>query len=259
LALINIPNHDQDLARAFDSQAPRFEVAPVQSDPAALERLVRAAALPAGASILDAGCGPGLVSAAFLAAGYRVVGVDLSAEMIDRARKRCAAFGENVRFFQTSVYDQELDSLGLFDAALSRYVLHHVEDPRRFLERQIELLHSGGVLVVNDHITDPDPAVAAHHAALEIGRDRTHTRNLTGGELVDLFASVGLTEVRYTEEPFQLDFDEWFDRGTPSDTKESVRARLIGGPLIRGFRPRLMEKDSIKIDCFRAIVRGVKV
>jgi hypothetical protein len=34
-------DHDQALARAFDVQAPRFERAPVQSDPAALERLVR--------------------------------------------------------------------------------------------------------------------------------------------------------------------------------------------------------------------------
>ena len=34
-------DHGQALARAFDVQAPRFERAPVQSDPAALERLVR--------------------------------------------------------------------------------------------------------------------------------------------------------------------------------------------------------------------------
>ena len=77
--------HDQDLASAFDDQAAKFERAPVQSDPVALGRLVRAAALPAGSRILDAGCGPGLVSEALLAAGHRVVGVDLSAEMIARA------------------------------------------------------------------------------------------------------------------------------------------------------------------------------
>jgi 2-polyprenyl-3-methyl-5-hydroxy-6-metoxy-1,4-benzoquinol methylase len=56
--------------------------------------------------------------------------------MIDQARKRCAAYGESCRFLQMSVYDQSLDSLGPFDAALSRYVLHHVERPAQFLERQ---------------------------------------------------------------------------------------------------------------------------
>jgi SAM-dependent methyltransferase len=255
---MRMQDHDKDLAQAFDSQAPKFEVAPVQSDPAALERLVQAAALPLGSLVLDAGCGPGLVSAALLAAGHRVVGVDLSREMIERARVRCARHGEKARFFQVSVYDQSLEALGPFDAALSRYVLHHVEDPLRFVRRQIELLRPGGILIVNDHLTDPDPAVAAHHNAIEIARDRTHTRNLTGGELVDLFASAGLRDVRYLEEQFTLDFDEWFDRGTPSDTKEAVRDRLVSGPVIRSFRSSVVDGGSVRINCVRAIVRAAK-
>jgi SAM-dependent methyltransferase len=256
---MRMQDHDKQLAQAFDSQAPKFEVAPVQSDPAALERLVQAAALPYGSLVLDAGCGPGLVSAALLAAGHRVIGVDLSREMIERARARCAPHGERARFLQVSVYDQNYEALGPFDAALSRYVLHHVEDPLRFVRRQIELLRPGGILIVNDHLTDPDPAVAAHHNAIEIARDRTHTRNLTGGELVDLFARAGLVDVRYVEEPFTLDYDEWFDRGTPSETKDSVRARLLSGPVIRSFRPQRLEQGSVRIDCFRAIVRAMKV
>ena len=202
--------------------------------------------------------GPASCSAALLASGYRLVGVDLSREMVDRARKRWQAHGERAQFLQTSVYHQELDALGPFDAALSRYVLHHVQDPSRFLARQIELLRPNGILVVNDHVTDPDPTITAHHAALEIARDRTHTRNLTGGELVDLFASAGLSDIRYVEEAFTLDFDEWFDRGTPADTKAAVRDSLLKGPVVRSFRPQLGENGSIRIDGVRAIVRGVK-
>jgi SAM-dependent methyltransferase len=251
-------NRDQELALAFDSQAAKFEVAPVQSDPLALERLVRAADLPQGHRVLDAGCGPGLVSSALLNAGYRVVGVDLSQEMIERARRRCQPHREGTTFLQISVFDPSLDALGPFDAALSRYVLHHVQDPARFLRRQIELLVPGGILVVNDHITDPDPHVAAHHAKIELARNRTHTRNLTGGQMVDLFASAGLTDIRYVEEPFTLDFEEWFDRGTPSDTKDHVRDQLRTGPLIRSFCAHVLGDGSIRIDGIRAIVRGVK-
>jgi SAM-dependent methyltransferase len=251
-------DHDQALADAFDSQAPRFEAAPVQSDPIALARLVRAADLPIGGLVLDAGCGPGLVAAALLAAGARVVGVDLSAEMIERARGRCAPFGARARFLQASVFDPVVDPLGPFDAALSRYVLHHVVDPAAFLARQVELLRPGGVLVVSDHVTDPDPGRAAHHNAVEIARDRTHTRNLTGGQLVDLCAAAGLAAVRMVEESLVLDFDEWFDRGTPSEPKEAVRGRLLSGPVVRGFRPHLLATGAIRIDGIRAIVRGVK-
>jgi 2-polyprenyl-3-methyl-5-hydroxy-6-metoxy-1,4-benzoquinol methylase len=254
----SMSNHDQDLARAFDSQAPLFERAPVQSDPVALERLVREADFPPGCLVLDAGCGPGLVSAAFLQAGYRVVGVDLSQEMIERAVNRCAKYGDRARFFQSSVFDRALDPLGPFDAALSRYVVHHLIDPSAFLARQVELLRPGGALVVNDHLTDPDPVLAQHHAAIEIARDQTHTRNLTGGQLVDLFATSGLIDIRLVEESFTLDFDEWFDRGTPGEPKATVRDWLVAGPPTRSFRPLLLDNGSVRIDCFRAIVRGVK-
>lgn len=251
-------DHDQDLSRAFDSQAPKFERAPVQSDPAAIARLVSEAGLPPGGLVLDAGCGPGLVSAALLDAGVRLVGVDLSAEMIDRARQRCSRHGDRARFLQVSVFDGGLDALGPFDATLSRYVLHHIVDPAAFVARQAGLIRSGGVLVVNDHVTDPDPRIAAHHANIEIARDRTHTRNLTGGELVDLLAGAGLKDIRLVEEPFTLDFDEWFDRGSPAEAKQTVRDRLLAGPGIRSFRAQLQDDGSVRIDCVRAIVRGVK-
>src|SRR5262249_53496607 len=98
-------DHDRALASAFDDQAARFERAPVQSEPAALARLVDWADLPPGSSVLDAGCGPGLVSEALLAACHRVFGVDLSAEMIARARRRCGPFGDRARFEQVSLFD----------------------------------------------------------------------------------------------------------------------------------------------------------
>jgi cyclopropane fatty-acyl-phospholipid synthase-like methyltransferase len=247
--------HESDLSRAFDDQAARFERAPVQSDPEALARLVRFADLPADALILDAGCGPGLVAEAFLEVGGRVGGVDLSAEMIERARRRCERFGDRARFEQRSLYDPSFT--GPFDAAVSRYVLHHVEDHRAFLARQIGLLRPGGVLVLSDHTTDTDPARADWHNAIERQRDRTHTRNISPGAIVDLLAAAGLGEIRCVEEGFELDFDEWFDRGTPAADKAEVRARMLAGPGARGFTP-MPEGPSLKIACWRVLVRGVK-
>jgi SAM-dependent methyltransferase len=66
---------------------------------------------------------PGLVAAAFLEAGHSGVGVDLSAEMIARARKRCDFYGDRARFRKGSIYESAPE--GLFGAAVSRYVLHH--------------------------------------------------------------------------------------------------------------------------------------
>src|ERR671930_27918 len=246
--------HDEELARAFDAQAETFERAKVTRDAASLARFVEFAGLPRGARVLDAGCGPGLVAEAFLDAGCDVVGVDLSAEMVRRARQRCARFGARARFEQSSLFDLREDA---FDAALSRNVLHHVEDPRAFIARQVVLVRPGGKVLALDLTGDPDPLRDAWMQRIERDRDKTHVRTLTLGELVNLFAGAGLTDLLLREEEVELDFDEWFDRGTPAAPKEEVRSRLLAGTA-RGFAPRQRADGGVEIRGMRAAVRGVK-
>jgi SAM-dependent methyltransferase len=250
-----MPSHERDLAMAFDAQAEQFERAPVQADPGTLARLVEFAALPPDSWVLDAGCGPGLVAEAFLAAGHRVFGMDLSQEMVRRARSRCARFGPRAEFEVASVY--RLSRADVFDAAISRLVIHHVEDPAAFLRAQLAHVRAHGVIVVSDHEGDPEPTVAWWHQQIERGRDRTHTTSLTPGGLVDLFARAGLRELSLVEETFELDFDEWFDRGTPALPKEEVRALLLAGRA-RAFDPAVGPDGSISIRNGRVNVRGVK-
>ena len=245
--------HDEALSKAFDRQAPLFERSPVQTDAAALARLVAFAALPSGAHVLDAGCGPGLVAEAFLTAGCRVTGVDLSAEMVGRARARCARFGDRATFTQGRLDD--LPRGAGFDAAVSRFVLHHVQEPGAFLAAQAARVRPGGAVVASDHVGDPDPARARWHAEIELARDVTHVRCLSPGELLDAFARAGLGTLRLAEEPLDLDFDEWFDRGTPRATKDEVRRMLLAGRA-RGFEPVPRPDGGVTIRAVRALVRG---
>ena len=227
-------SHDRDLEQAFDAQAGKLERAPVHTDPAALARLVSFAGLAPGARVLDAGCGPGLVAEALLAAGHRVLGLDLSPEMIRRARERCARFGDRARFEQGSVL--ELAPAHPFDASISRFVLHHVEDPLGFVRRQVALVRPGGTVVACDHTGDPDGTAMFWMQGIERARDRTHVQNLTHGQIADLLVAAELEDVTLVEEPFQLDFDEWFDWGTPTCPKAEVRALVMVGKA-RGFSP----------------------
>ncbi len=246
--------HNENLAVAFDGQAERFEKAPVQTDRAALHRLLEFAGFPEGSRLIDAGCGPGLVAEVFLEAGHSVDGVDLSAAMVRRAVARNLRFGDRASFRQASLFEDQPSAR--YDAAYSRYVLHHVEDPRAFLRRQVELVVPGGLVVLSDQVTDPDGRRASWHQSIERDRDRTHTRHLAPGEILDRCAEAGLCDLRLTEEPFALDFDEWFDRGTPAVSKQEVRDRLLSGPGPRGFRPTLLEGGAVRIDCVRVLVRG---
>ena len=255
MATTNRDDQDARLAAAFDGQAARFERAPVQTDPEALARLVAFADFPPDSRICDVGCGPGLVSLVLLQAGHRIDGVDLSPEMIARARSRCATFGERARFEAGSIDAQTIPAT--FDGAISRYVLHHVDDARTFLLNQVRLIRPGGVLVLCDQTTDPHPDRAAEHTEMEARRDHSHTRNLTLGAIVDLCAGVGLESIRAVEEPFTLNFDEWFDRGTPTTPKAEVRDRMLAIPASRGFRVEPTSEGGLTIHSWRAIVRGV--
>ena len=246
---------DRILSDAFDAQAEKFERAPLQANAEALARLVAFADLPAASRILDAGCGPGLVAEAFLEAGHRVHGVDLSAEMVRRAGERCARFGGRARFEQGSALDLAADAP--FDAAVSRLVLHHVPDAFAFVTAQVERVRAGGVVVLCDHTTDPDPVAARWHNEIERARDRSHALSVTPGALVDLLARAGLERLQMFEDWHELDFDEWFGRGTPTMTKAEVRAKLLGGRA-RGFTPVLRPDGRIAIQGSWAFLRGSK-
>jgi len=101
---------------------------------------------PLGAgSILDLGCGTGEIAArlAEMFPGASLVGVDLEEPHLERARAKCAPFGERVRF-------QTGDALALpfaddrFDLVVCRHVLQAVPDAARVLAEIKRVLRPGG-------------------------------------------------------------------------------------------------------------------
>jgi SAM-dependent methyltransferase len=88
-----------------------------------------AAMVPPGGRVLDLGCGAGIPSTAFLAERFEVVGVDVSAEQLRRARANVPG----ASFVQADMCDVELPTR-TFDAACALYSVSHV--PR---ERHAEL------------------------------------------------------------------------------------------------------------------------
>lgn len=264
-----LPRHARTAA-AFDGQAAAFERAPIQTDPRLLAGLVAFADLPAGARVLDAGCGPGLVAQALLAdpRGYRVLGCDLSAEMVERARRRCAGAADRAELVQASVEavagEIAAGRRGAVTACVSRLVLHHAPDPAGFVRAQVDALRGGpgggrgAVLVLADHVADADPHLADWHRRLETMRDLTHATNLSGGALVDLLADAGLVGIRYAERAIATDFEEWFARGTPSASREETRAWLLQpvGQRSRAWRPTPIGDGNLRVEGVVAFLRA---
>ena len=196
--------------REFTLQADQLERAATFTSTALRDRL-RDALGPEhrGGRILDLACGPGLVCEALAAEARQVVGVDLTREMIERARRRCEEAGlANTEFREGPVESLPFES-GSFDAVVSRLAVHHFRDPLAPLREAHRVLRPGGRLVVLDIVCSEDAPCATLHNALETLRDPSHARLLPESELLDTVRKAGFTvgDVQAWEQP--RTFSEW--------------------------------------------------
>ncbi len=145
-----------DNRRAFDSVASDYDGplgnnSLVQHMRSALWRSI-VDCVPTGGRLLDLGCGTGLDAEHMARQGYRVVAVDWSPAMIERAKSRVAAAGLVEQISVRAVGIHELDQLRgeKFDCLYSNLgALNCLTDLPALAESCDELLVPGGKLVVS--------------------------------------------------------------------------------------------------------------
>lgn len=128
-----------------------------------LERLFREAGIGPGQRVLDLGSGVGDVSmlaARLVGPSGEVVGFERDASSIAVARKRVAEAGfRNVTFVQTDA--SEISSDKPFDAAVGRFILMFLPDPKAVLGNLARLVRPGGVLAFQEPSWLPFLAMAS--------------------------------------------------------------------------------------------------
>ena len=118
------------------------------------EQTLSVAALQRGQSVLDVGCGTGVLTrlaAKAVGATGRAVGTDASPQMIAVAAKNSARMATPIEFLVAPIERLPFAD-GEFDAALSSLMLHHLADDLkdRGLAEVRRVLKPGGRLVVAD-------------------------------------------------------------------------------------------------------------
>lgn len=154
--------------RAFDSQAPNFDEGMCGEHARSLyphvlrevgraygEHARRAGEHAAPLRVLDAGCGTGALAERVLdaAPGCQLTGVDLSAEMLKRARIR---LGDRATF-QLGDSERLPFADATFDVVVCNDSFHHYPDPKRAAFEIWRVLASGGRLIMGD-AWQPQPA-----------------------------------------------------------------------------------------------------
>jgi SAM-dependent methyltransferase len=125
--------------------------------------LVRSAFLPLGARILDIGCGEG-ATLRHLDEPEGATGIDLFGEKIAFAKKalpRC-------RFVVGSAYELPFPD-GTFDHVLVRDLVHHLDEPERFVVECARVLGPGGYVDVLEP-SRGNPMILAHALLVPVER-----------------------------------------------------------------------------------------
>jgi SAM-dependent methyltransferase len=218
-----VAEHSKAVRRAFTAQAPAFE------DPEFNQLFT-----------VDSDW---LFARGFAPQVRAVVAVDTTPAMLEAGwieAKRAAL--RNVVFMQADAAKLPFMD-GSFDVVVSRFAVHHFEDPAVQVAEMRRVLRPGGRLAVADLICDPDPAIAETQNRLERLRDPSHTRMLPLDELADL---VGGTDVEFRDAERSL--EPWLaqthtNKKAATAIRAALKAELEGGDAT-GFRPREVDGDA---------------
>lgn len=100
-----------------------------------------------GMKVLDVGCGTGIFSIKLAKLGCRVVGIDISDKMLEKAKEKAMVENLDIEFLKMDACKLDFAD-ETFDAAISVAVLEFVLDYSKFLDEMFRVVKKNGRIVV---------------------------------------------------------------------------------------------------------------
>ncbi len=149
--------------------------------------------LPVGEEpILEIGVGTGVVALGLARRGRKVIGVDLSAPMLDRARDRLGSI-----VIRSDALEMAISTASVAHA-VSVWVIHCVADPGALFHEAARVIRPGGLyLVCTTQRSAPDDPIGriidAMGVEVDVRRGARRPRAVTGDQVLGWAAAAGFT------------------------------------------------------------------
>ncbi len=179
---------------------------------------------------LDVGCGAGALALALAPIAERVVGIDVSPAMLERAElARLAAGAANVSFSWAEAYDLPVPDRTI-DLVAARNLWRHLAEPDLFVREAARVLRPTGRVLLDELIGSSDPVKRATQEAIEVRRNPTFLRLPTRSDLEQPLTAAGFRVEKAETYEFQRDAAEWLAcSGADENTRVAVLSMLEAG------------------------------
>ncbi|MCB9138621.1 MAG: methyltransferase domain-containing protein [Caldilineaceae bacterium] len=224
-----------DLVNTYNQAAARLDPHAEQDKrKKRFQDLIAFADIPANSSVLDAGAGTGELAIILAQEKMQeVIGIDISPTMLEHAElRRHAAQPQVARrlYFRLAAAHALPFRNERFDAVIVRLMLHHLRNPEKVMTELARVLRPGGIFVLADLLSNPDPVKRATQNAIEERRNPAYYAARSEEEYRTLLADAGLRVASEKVVTFERELDEWLNE-LPQDgaNKAKVQEMMKAG------------------------------
>jgi ubiquinone/menaquinone biosynthesis C-methylase UbiE len=204
--------HKVTVQKQFTKTAEAFSVYAVRDTAAVVAEKVEFAKPQSTDVVLDVACGPGAFVLALAPRVQFARGLDLTPEMLTRAR----AFQAERQISNVDFVCGDSDQLpfpdGSFDLVTCQMAIHHMSKPESALKEMVRVTKAEGRLLVIDTLGPESDAKFELHNRVEKLRDPSHTLTLRLTTFLQIFDNEGLEIERQALRRRARSFNHWMLR-----------------------------------------------
>ncbi len=230
-------SHQATVQKQFTKTADAFTNLAVRDSPEVLTERVEFVKPQATDLSLDVACGPGAFVLALAPRVGFARGVDLTEELLRRARQSQLERNVSNATFDRGEAEQLPYPDAAFDLVTCQCSLHHMLKPVMALKEMVRVAKPEGRVVITDTLSPESDSKFELHNRIESLRDPSHALSLRLTTFLEIFEDLGLEITRQSLKRRQRSFNQWMLRaGLESSHKRYKETRKLLEESIPGDR-----------------------